>query len=150
MDDTCVTRKDGDFSTTLTPEGVHEVRGLIGSFNAMRESISESHQALEEIAFTDELTGLANRKAFNDTLAAINADSDTDTGFTGVIVIDLDYFKQVNDSLGHDAGDRLLSAFGNRLKQSLGSQDFVARVGGDEFIVLAKSLNKHRRCRTCC
>jgi len=132
--------KDGDFSTTLTPEGVHEVRGLIGSFNAMRESISESHQALEEIAFTDELTGLANRKAFNDTLAAINADSDTDTGFTGVIVIDLDYFKQVNDSLGHDAGDRLLSVFGNRLKQSLGSQDFVARVGGDEFIVLAKSL----------
>jgi len=145
--------KNGDYGEALHPEGVFEVRGLISAFNSMRESISQSHKDLREIAYTDELTGLANRKAFNDGIEALNADSIAETGFeeqgtevreaehfAGVIIIDLDYFKQVNDSLGHDAGDRLLSVFASRLQESLCTRCFAARIGGDEFAVLMRSL----------
>jgi len=140
--------KNGDYGEALRPDGVFEVRGLISAFNAMRESISQSHKDLRELAYTDELTGLANRKAFNDGIAALNDESELETSseaqqaerFAGVIMIDLDYFKQVNDSLGHDAGDRLLSEFGYRLKESLGPGNYAARVGGDEFAVVLGSL----------
>ena len=145
--------KNGDYGEELRPEGVIEVRGLISAFNAMRESISQSHKDLRTIAYTDELTGLANRKAFNDGIDAMNAESISETDaieqkvagqkaelFAGVIIIDLDYFKQVNDSLGHDAGDRLLSVFASRLQESLDAGCFAARIGGDEFAVLLGSL----------
>ncbi len=133
--------KNGDYGEALRPDGVREVRGLISAFNAMRESISRSHQALEEIAFTDELTGLANRKAFNDSIEAMTPESLRGDCFAGVIMIDLDYFKQVNDTFGHDAGDQLLSVFGRQLKSCLGPADHAARVGGDEFAVLLGALS---------
>ena len=132
--------KNGNYEKALKPEGVCEVQGLISAFNAMRESISTSHQALEKIAYSDDLTGLANRKDFNDTIAAMNSESLHDSNVAGVLIIDLDYFKRVNDSLGHDAGDRLLEVFGCRLRECLGPTDYAARIGGDEFAVLLGSL----------
>lgn len=132
--------KNGNYGNALLPAGVQEVRGLIDAFNAMRESISESHQTLRKIAYTDELTGLSNRKAFKDQLVAMNTASAFDSSLSGVLIIDLDYFKQVNDSFGHDAGDRLLEVFGSRLKECLGSSDHAARLGGDEFAVLLGGL----------
>jgi len=135
--------KNGDYGEALRPDGVIEVRGLIGAFNAMRDSISQSHKTLREIAYTDELTGLANRKAFNDSIAALDTNDEAlkpEEHFAGVIMIDLDYFKQVNDSLGHDAGDRLLSVFASRLQQSLEAGACAARIGGDEFAVILNSL----------
>lgn len=139
--------KNGDYNTILRPHGVVEVQGLIGAFNAMRESISHSHQELEDMAYTDELTGLANRKAFNNSIAAINEGYSSINNFSGVLIFDLDYFKQVNDSLGHDAGDKLLSVFSNRLKNSLRPTDQVARIGGDEFAVLLGSLENEDEAR---
>ena len=136
--------KNGDYGEALRPEGVFEVHGLISAFNAMREAISQSHKTLQKIAYTDELTGLANRKAFNDCIDALHVETDPDApcqeGYAGVIIIDLDYFKQVNDSLGHDAGDRLLSVFGSRLQESLDPGCSAARIGGDEFAVVLSPL----------
>ncbi len=134
--------KNGNYEKVLKPDGVHEVRGLIGAFNAMRESMSTSHQALEKIAYTDELTGLANRKALNNRITTLNSASQLNSGLAGILIIDLDYFKKVNDSLGHDAGDRLLEVFAGRLQECIGSTDYAARVGGDEFTVLLCSLDK--------
>lgn len=126
----------GDYEKKLNPEGVREVYGLIEGFNEMRTAIWRSHQYLEKMAFTDELTGLGNRKAFNRMLSGIQPSStDAQQGF-GLIMIDLNRFKQVNEMLGHDAGDKLLVELGHRLKQSLRSSDVAARLGGDEFTVL--------------
>ena len=132
--------KNGNYKQRMRPHGVLEVQGLINAFNAMSESIMNSHQALEEIAYTDELTGLPNRKAFNNLIQQFSQSSQQNQERTGAMVIDLDYFKQVNDSLGHDAGDHLLTVFSQRLQQSLRHSDFAARIGGDEFAVLLGAL----------
>ncbi len=132
--------KNGNYNQRLRPNGVLEVQGLIKAFNAMSESIMHSHQSLEKIAYTDELTGLANRKAFSNSVQSFLTDMPLCKTYVGAMVIDLDYFKQVNDSMGHDAGDYLLKVFSQRLQQSLGEADFAARIGGDEFAVLLKSI----------
>jgi len=93
--------------------------------------------ALPEIrrqATTDDLTGLANRRAFYDTLR--RAASSPRESFA-VLLLDLDRFKEINDSLGHHAGDELLRLVGPRIKGRLGRRDFLARLGGDEFAVVA-------------
>lgn len=138
---------NGNFTQRLQPNGVLEVQGLITAFNIMSESIMYSHQALEKIAYTDELTGLANRKAFNDNFNAFGKSASSEHGYVGAMVIDLDYFKQVNDSMGHDAGDHLLRVFSQRLKQSLDTEDVAARIGGDEFAVLVSSLDNENEAR---
>ncbi len=87
-------------------------------------------------AFRDPLTGLANRALFQDRLAHAVALQVRDAGSVAVLLIDLDDFKLVNDSLGHSAGDALLNAVAQRVLRCVGPGDTVARVGGDEFAVL--------------
>jgi len=87
-------------------------------------------------AFRDPLTGLANRAPFQDRLAHAVALQSRDARTIAVLVIDLDDFKLVNDSLGHFAGDAVLNAVAERLLKAVGPDDMVARVGGDEFAVL--------------
>jgi diguanylate cyclase (GGDEF)-like protein len=91
---------------------------------------------LEVRATTDDLTGLANRKHFNDQVdAAIAAASRTPETF-GVLLIDLDHFKDINDTLGHQYGDDFLADLGPRLATRIGEGGLVARFGGDEFAIL--------------
>ncbi len=95
-----------------------------------------SQQQLHHFAFFDVLTGLPNRRAFNDRFRSmIDEASARGTAF-GLLLIDLDGFKQVNDSLGHDAGDELLVAAAGRMRFCLRGDDFAARLGGDEFAIL--------------
>src|SRR4051812_18417158 len=90
-------------------------------------------EELQRLAFEDSLTGLPNRAYFEERIAAVLA-----TGVPAVVAfLDLDDFKQVNDSLGHAAGDRLLAICGERLRNALRANDTVARLGGDEFAILA-------------
>jgi diguanylate cyclase (GGDEF)-like protein/PAS domain S-box-containing protein len=101
-----------------------------------------SRKAMEErirvAANHDVLTGLANRALFQTSLDEALAQA-VDGGTVGLILIDLDAFKEVNDTLGHDAGDMLLKEVGRRLTEVTGPDALVARLGGDEFVVIARS-----------
>src|SRR5215813_1973338 len=93
---------------------------------------------LEYIAYHDALTGLANRAAMDAALA--EAVSEARAGGTAVAMayVDLNDFKRVNDSLGHDTGDRLLREVAARLRRAVRPGDLLARRGGDEFLVLVR------------
>lgn len=100
----------------------------------------ESNGALLELAYHDELTGLANRALFNQLLAHEITQSSRNQKRFALLFVDLDGFKHVNDTLGHDAGDLLLCTIAERLEKSLRKSDVVARLGGDEFVVIMNNI----------
>jgi diguanylate cyclase (GGDEF)-like protein len=98
--------------------------------------LGESQQLLQRMAYLDPLTGLANRRRFEAYLRQAASQAARETLRFTLLLIDLDGFKQVNDTLGHDAGDALLSEVSRRLEGVLRKADVIARLGGDEFAVL--------------
>jgi diguanylate cyclase (GGDEF)-like protein len=107
-----------------------------GASRRLRQQAAEN----EHMAKHDALTGLPNRTAFQATAnAGIEACRESSTG-AAVFLMDLDRFKEINDTLGHDAGDRLLVAIGPRLQARVGAADLVARLGGDEFAVFLAGI----------
>ena len=102
----------------------------------------ESHsRALEALALHDALTGLPNRRLLMDRLALAIAHAHRYQGTMAMMFLDLDGFKQINDTLGHDAGDALLKAVATRLVAAVRQEDTVARLGGDEFVIALRALN---------
>jgi len=96
---------------------------------------------LEHLAFHDPLTGLANRASFDDALATAIASARRHGDRLGVAYIDVDEFKDINDSLGHDAGDQVLITLAERLKGCVRPDDTVARLGGDEFVIVLRRMS---------
>jgi diguanylate cyclase (GGDEF)-like protein len=113
-----------------------ELGDLAVSFNAMADAIAGSQRSLTRQANHDSLTGLANRAAFRARLEAALARPERRSGTLAVLFVDLDDFKDVNDTLGHAAGDELLSVVAARLETTVRPGDLVARLGGDEFALL--------------
>ena len=111
---------------------------LVVALGRLAMSVRDARRLASEevLARTDELTGLANRRRFVAALEEIRKGSDSQRGSIGLFIIDLDGFKEVNDSLGHEAGDQLLKSLANRLTDTLPSGALLARLGGDEFGVL--------------
>jgi diguanylate cyclase (GGDEF)-like protein/PAS domain S-box-containing protein len=101
----------------------------------------KAEQALEALARTDALTGLPNRRQFEDRLQRALARSSRYRMPLALFALDLDHFKQINDSLGHAAGDQALRAFAERIRSSVYEVDVVARMGGDEFMVLMEHID---------
>jgi diguanylate cyclase (GGDEF)-like protein len=100
----------------------------------------EAMARLEQIADTDPLTGLANRRLLAAHFAKYEAARLRQKTFGALLLADLDGFKPVNDSLGHEAGDRLLHEVARRLESSVRKEDVVSRLGGDEFVILTSPL----------
>jgi two-component system, cell cycle response regulator len=98
--------------------------------------LEESLKMVEELAATDGLTGLCNRRHFNRVLDQMFAESERMDSDLSCIMIDLDGYKQLNDSFGHAVGDQLLSAAGKVISANMRRMDVAARYGGDEFVVL--------------
>jgi diguanylate cyclase (GGDEF)-like protein len=104
--------------------------------------LRESKRQLEQIAYLDPLTGIGNRRLFDAELAHLTALALRGSANFTLLLIDLDHFKQINDSFGHDAGDALLIEVGQRLGAMLRQSDRRFRIGGDEFAVLLPSTNE--------
>jgi diguanylate cyclase (GGDEF)-like protein/hemerythrin-like metal-binding protein/PAS domain S-box-containing protein len=116
---------------------VHYV-GMVSSIS----QLVERHHALEAAANFDALTGLPNRRLLTDRLTQAIERSKRSGSLLAVCFMDLDGFKKVNDTLGHDAGDEVLKLVAKRLTQTLRGADTVARLGGDEFVVLLSDLSQ--------
>ena len=101
-------------------------------------------QRIQHLAYHDNLTGLPNRSLLQDRLAHSIARAERTNRKVAVLFIDLDNFKNINDTLGHDVGDELLRQVSGRLKECVRAEDTIARQGGDEFIVLLDGLDDGR------
>ncbi|MRI33602.1 hypothetical protein EOPP23_11450 [Endozoicomonas sp. OPT23] len=124
-----------EYSLTPVLDEQDKVEGAVLLFQNITKR-KESEQQLNRMARYDELTGLANRALFQEYLEASLGRSKRRSRCTGVLFLDLDGFKEVNDSLGHDAGDELLKSVAGRLKSVVRQGDLLARLGGDEFAVI--------------
>lgn len=139
-------RADGAFYTVWSSIGTMRNDGgeLLG-YVAVQTELSELRRGqaeAERLASTDSLTGLPNRTLFEDRLGQLLTFSARQNISFAVLFIDLDHFKQVNDALGHQAGDQLLKAIAQRLRHAVRAQDTVARLGGDEFVLLLPSTGR--------
>lgn len=120
--------------------GSPEVGGFVLNCRDITER-ARLERLLRHQAFHDPLTSLANRALFNDRLVHAIARANRSGTRLAVMVIDLDGFKDINDSLGHEAGDQVLATVAQRLKANVQDGDTVARFGGDEFAVLIEDLD---------
>jgi diguanylate cyclase (GGDEF)-like protein/PAS domain S-box-containing protein len=133
--------RTGALDTLHVLESVYplrDVEGRITHFMHFLQDLSllKLSETLKNLAFYDSLTGLPNRNLFHDRLALAMATARrTRQGFA-VLSVDIDHFKRVNDSFGHDAGDELLRQIAARLQACLRKTDTVARMGGDEFVAI--------------
>jgi diguanylate cyclase (GGDEF)-like protein len=134
-----------DIVLNLNGQGLLDGNGeLIGGLITFRDitELSRKTSELEKRAQYDELTGLANRTLFTEQLARAIGRSQRKSAPLATLFIDLDRFKSVNDTLGHDVGDALLREVAKRLKENLRIGDFTGRWGGDEFVVCLEDFGE--------
>ena len=128
------------FARHTLSDTVLRAMGSVANQVAIGIDRKQGHDLIAHQAIHDSLTGLPNRSLLVDRLEHALARSDRHRSRVGVIFLDLDRFKLVNDSLGHAAGDELLVAVADRLSESIRPGDTVARFGGDEFVIVSEEL----------
>jgi diguanylate cyclase (GGDEF)-like protein len=121
------------FSSVKDEQG--KIINYVCVFSSVTHLINQRHH-LEQIAYHDALTGLPNRLLLSDRLELSIAHAERNNDSLAVCYLDLDGFKPVNDSLGHAAGDEVLRVISQRLKKVVRGDDTIARMGGDEFVIL--------------
>ncbi|QFY41288.1 EAL domain-containing protein [Candidatus Methylospira mobilis] len=143
-------KKNGDlYAERLTISALRDDHGIVLHYVALFSDITQTkqqQQALELMAHYDALTQLPNRVLFAKHFNQAISYSRRESALLAVCYLDLDGFKQVNDSLGHDAGDQLLIEVANRIQSSLRGEDTLSRLGGDEFALLINDLQSFDEC----
>lgn len=139
-------RKNGDvFLEWITISAIKDEAGFITNFVAVFSDITDRKHAedqLRYLAHYDSLTGVANRYSLNKRLEGLIYTAKKYNQLLAILFLDLDRFKQINDTLGHSYGDLLLKSVSQRLKGLLKNKDMIARLGGDEFVIVLPNL-KH-------
>ena len=142
----------GNLTPSINLSRQDEFGQLAKSFQKMAESLNNSRQKIEHLAYHDSLTGLPNRLLFTEYLEHMIALAHRENNKMALLFLDLDNFKRVNDTLGHNTGDKLLKSTAERLQSILRKEDFLykqssaqstevlARLGGDEFIILLPKI----------
>lgn len=126
--------------TSLKDESLSLVTGFIRDISVQKKA----QQEIENFAYYDALTGLPNRRLFADRFEHAVLISQRTKTYCALIFIDLDNFKSLNDTKGHDIGDQMLIEVANRVRQVIRAGDTVARLSGDEFIVVIENLGVHK------
>ncbi len=142
-------RKDGScFPVEYTCAPIHDGQQITGAVIAFRniEERKRNEEKLRHLAQYDQLTGVANRALFTELLTKALDRAERKSTKIGLIYIDLNDFKILNDTLGHAAGDELLQVFSDRVTQTLRTYDTIARLGGDEFIIIVDDIIQTREC----
>ena len=134
----------GEKSDMLTTVKTKETEELVNAFNEMSRQVHIRQSELEYHALHDALTSLPNRTLLLDRIEHSIHIAKRESQELSLLILDLDDFKEVNDTLGHSAGDDLLIEIGIRISQSLRDVDTVARIGGDEFSILLPHTNKEQ------
>ncbi len=134
---------DKDYAVRSQDTGRDEIGYLAEGFNEMLEKIDAHDHKLRRIAHYDHVTDLPNRHYFNQRLEQAVTGAARGREHVGVLFIDLDNFKVVNDTLGHNVGDMLLKTISGRISSALRGTDCVCRIGGDEFAVILQELPGH-------
>ncbi|TXL63798.1 putative bifunctional diguanylate cyclase/phosphodiesterase [Zeimonas arvi] len=135
--------RSGDGKASFTLSRRDEIGELAASLEHMRQGMTAREQEVSRLAYSDTLTGLANRACFAATLERTVADAsasrDAGDAHFAVLLMDLDRFKWVNDTLGHECGDQVLAQVADRLRDALPGAPTIARLGGDEFAIVVRS-----------
>jgi diguanylate cyclase (GGDEF)-like protein len=132
----------GEYSAEIEVTSHDEIGELASSFNSMRKGIAEREAHILDLAYRDSLTGLPNRALFSERLVEALEQARGTSAPLALLMIDLDRFKYVNDTLGHDLGDLLLQQVSARIKAVTERPgNLVARLGGDEFAMLMQGDN---------
>lgn len=149
-------RDERAYARRAPPAEVQEIDALGADFNALlaevqlreaellsrHQALQSDHERLSHKARHDSLTGVASRAYFEQRLAQAVVRARADGTRLGLLFVDADRFKQINDQHGHEAGDRVLSALAQRLRAAVREHDLVGRLGGDEFVVLIEPLRQ--------
>lgn len=137
---------DGDARyLSISGQPIFDVQGNFTGYRGVGKDVTAAKVAearIQYLAYHDSLTTLPNRSSFSLILNPAIALARRDGNNLAVLFIDLDRFKNINDTLGHDAGDTLLREIGNRLRRCVRQADTVARLGGDEFVVLLQDVGE--------
>jgi diguanylate cyclase (GGDEF)-like protein len=126
----------GDYAEPLPVHGRDELAELARAFNSMQSGIAQREARIQFQASHDALTGLPNRSTALERLDAAIASSNSMDGNCCVLMLDLDRFKEINDTLGHAFGDEVLREVAARLREDVKAGDLLARLGGDEFLMI--------------
>ena len=140
-------RKDGSVFDVEVSGFPLELDGRAVLFNSSRDITERklSEKRIQHLAFYDQLTDLPNRRLLDDRLNQVLASSARNGRYGALLLIDLDNFKTINDSVGHHSGDLMLKEIAKRLSTLVRKSDTVARLGGDEFVVLLSDLSEHNK-----
>lgn len=126
----------GSVSAALADKKLQAKERDLHRVNALLSQLDQARVSLQQVAHYDALTNLINRRGFNQIFAERLMEQQLAGGMLAVMFLDVDHFKRINDSLGHDAGDELLKVIAERIRGATRSHDVVARFGGDEFCIL--------------
>ncbi|MCF5650934.1 putative bifunctional diguanylate cyclase/phosphodiesterase [Pseudomonas syringae] len=126
----------GSISAAMADKKLQGKEHDLQRVNVLLSQLDQARVSLQQVAHYDPLTNLINRRGFNQIFAEKLQEHTFNKGMLAVMFLDIDHFKRINDSLGHDAGDELLKVIAERIRSATRAQDVVARFGGDEFCIL--------------